>query len=136
MKVNRVFVHGDCHADFTRFSTDKFPIQNEMTKDDYVIICGDFGGVWNKEQWFNVETVPYWNSKYENAAVIWDNYREWSPSTYVDIEFGNNSSQYTNETNGTGLTSSIRSSHYGNNAYADLVAPAVFEKMLEAGVIE
>ena len=21
-----------------------FPIQNEMTKDDYVIICGDFGG--------------------------------------------------------------------------------------------
>jgi DNA repair exonuclease SbcCD nuclease subunit len=25
-----------------------FPEQKEMTKDDYVIICGDFGGVWNK----------------------------------------------------------------------------------------
>ena len=68
--------------------------------------------------------------------MIWDNYREWNPSTYVDIEFGNNSSEYTNETNGTGLTSSIRGSHYGNNAYADLVAPAVFEKMLVVGVIE
>lgn len=73
---------------------------------------------------------------HKNASVIWDNYREWNPSTYVDIEFGNNSSEYTNETNGTGLTSSIRGSHYGNNAYADLVAPAVFEKMLVVGVIE
>ena len=66
--------------------------------------------------------------------MIWDNYREWNPSTYVEIEFGNNSSEYTNETNGTGLTSSIRGSYYGNNV--DLVAPAVFEKMLEVGVIE
>ncbi|WP_044937857.1 metallophosphoesterase [Pseudobutyrivibrio sp. LB2011] len=42
-----VFITGDCHSDFSKFNTKNFPIQKEMTKDDYVIICGDFGGVWN-----------------------------------------------------------------------------------------
>ena len=43
-----IYVTGDCHADFTRFNTKNFPEQYEMTKEDYVIICGDFGGVWNR----------------------------------------------------------------------------------------
>ena len=42
-----VYVTGDCHAEFNKFSTDNFPEQKNLTKDDYVIICGDFGGVWN-----------------------------------------------------------------------------------------
>ena len=42
-----IYITGDCHSDFTRFSIKKFPIQRKMTKDDYVIICGDFGGIWN-----------------------------------------------------------------------------------------
>lgn len=41
-----IFVTGDTHADFRRFSVSNFPKQKEMTKDDFVIICGDFGGVW------------------------------------------------------------------------------------------
>jgi hypothetical protein len=28
-----------------------------MTKDDYVIICGDFGGVWSKDKESNEETM-------------------------------------------------------------------------------
>ncbi len=43
-----IYITGDCHADFSRFSTAIFPEQREMTKEDYVIICGDFGGVWTK----------------------------------------------------------------------------------------
>ena len=39
---------GDCHQDFRRFNARIFPEQREMSKEDYVIICGDFGGVWNK----------------------------------------------------------------------------------------
>lgn len=42
-----IYITGDCHSDFSRFDIDKFPIRNKMTKNDYVIICGDFGGVWN-----------------------------------------------------------------------------------------
>ena len=45
-----IYITGDCHADFTRFNTENFPEQEEMTKNDYVIICGDFGGVWNKDE--------------------------------------------------------------------------------------
>ena len=30
-----IYITGDCHADFSRFLIDKFPIQKEMTKDDY-----------------------------------------------------------------------------------------------------
>ena len=43
-----IYVTGDCHQDFRRFNARNFPEQREMTKEDYVIICGDFGGVWNK----------------------------------------------------------------------------------------
>ena len=45
-----IYITGDCHSDFSKFETDKFPMQTEMTKDDYVIICGDFGGIWSYEE--------------------------------------------------------------------------------------
>lgn len=50
-----IYVTGDIHGDPSRFSTLNFPEQKEMTKDDFVIICGDFGLVWdykgqNKEE--------------------------------------------------------------------------------------
>ena len=53
-----IYITGDCHSDFTRFSMDNFPIQTEMTQDDYVIICGDFGGVWTFEN--ESEQEKYW----------------------------------------------------------------------------
>ena len=45
-----IYITGDTHSNFIRFNEDNFPVQEEMTKDDYVIICGDFGGVWNFEE--------------------------------------------------------------------------------------
>ena len=45
-----IYITGDTHSDFTRFTEDRFPMQSEMTKNDYVIICGDFGGVWTFEE--------------------------------------------------------------------------------------
>lgn len=53
-----IYITGDCHGNFQKFSTKHFSIQKEMTKDDYVIICGDFGGVWNYEEETNAE--KYW----------------------------------------------------------------------------
>ena len=41
-----IYITGDCHGNFERFEPYIFPEQTKMTKDDYVIICGDFGGVW------------------------------------------------------------------------------------------
>ena len=68
-----IYITGDTHSDFTRFSTDKFPIQSEMTKNDYVIICGDFGGVWN----YLVE------STYEKYWLNWLNEKNFT-TLFVD----------------------------------------------------
>lgn len=43
-----IYVTGDIHGSpGYRFNTHNFPEQKEMTKDDFVIICGDFGLVWD-----------------------------------------------------------------------------------------
>ncbi len=45
-----IFGTGDIHGNpFFRFSTMSFPSQKNMTKDDYVIICGDAGLVWKQD---------------------------------------------------------------------------------------
>ena len=56
-----IFVTGDTHGAqrhginsvdgfMNRLSTDSFPEQKGMNKNDYVIICGDFGGIWATDQ--------------------------------------------------------------------------------------
>ena len=73
-----IYITGDTHSDFTRFSTDKFPIQKEMTKNDYIIICGDFGGVWN----YLVE------STYEKYWLDWLNEKKFT-TLFVDGNYEN-----------------------------------------------
>ncbi len=59
-----IYITGDTHSEFnTRLNTRAFPEQREMTKDDYVIICGDFGGVWYQEEDKNEK---YWLDWLEN----------------------------------------------------------------------
>ena len=41
-----IFITGDTHGEFSRFCPINFPQQENLTKDDYVIIVGDFGGIW------------------------------------------------------------------------------------------
>jgi len=43
-----IYVTGDTHipVDIQKLKTELFPEQRQLTKSDYVIICGDFGGVW------------------------------------------------------------------------------------------
>lgn len=49
-----IYITGDCHAEYNKFSTKCFPDQKEMTREDFVIICGDFG-IWHddaRERWW------------------------------------------------------------------------------------
>lgn len=49
-----IYITGDCHAEFGKFATDAFPEQSNLTRNDYVIICGDFG-IWHdtpSERWW------------------------------------------------------------------------------------
>ena len=59
-----LFLTGDTHGDFTRFRPDIFPEQKQMTKQDYVIVLGDFGGVWDgskeEQNWLDwLEAKPF-----------------------------------------------------------------------------
>lgn len=49
-----IYITGDCHGDYRRFSSQNFPEQKEMTKEDYVIVAGDFGF------WKDDKEQQYW----------------------------------------------------------------------------
>jgi predicted phosphodiesterase len=59
-----IYLTGDTHGKVNRFSTKNFPEQKEMTKDDYVIILGDFGLVWDYKGESKEE--KYWLDWLEN----------------------------------------------------------------------
>jgi hypothetical protein len=42
-----IYITGDTHREFERLSLYNFPQQTELTRNDYLIICGDFSGVWS-----------------------------------------------------------------------------------------
>lgn len=44
-----IYITGDTHGfeDWEKINTDRFPEQKKLTREDYLIITGDFGGVWD-----------------------------------------------------------------------------------------
>ena len=59
-----IYVTGDLHGNGLRFQPQYFPEQSEMTKNDYMIACGDFGCVWNGDksddpQLDRLEALPF-----------------------------------------------------------------------------
>ena len=48
----KIYVTGDTHIpiDISKLNTKKFPEQQEMTREDYVIILGDFGLYWHDDK--------------------------------------------------------------------------------------
>ena len=44
-----IYVTGDTHGQFQRLGPELFPEQEAFTREDYLLVCGDFGGVWSGE---------------------------------------------------------------------------------------
>lgn len=76
-----IYVTGDTHIpiDIRKLSTHKFPEQFNMNKSDYVIVCGDFGGVWNANEeelywrnWLNEKnfTTLFVDGNHENFELL------------------------------------------------------------------
>ena len=74
-----IFATGDCHGDFQRFGSKHFPQQKSMDRDDYMIILGDFGGVWNgsseerkRLDWLNEKpfTTLFVSGNHENYWML------------------------------------------------------------------
>lgn len=53
-----VYVTGDCHGDFRRFNTTNFKEQKDLTRDDIVIILGDTGILWDRDE--SGKEEKYW----------------------------------------------------------------------------
>jgi len=72
-----IFITGDTHGNVKRFNMDNFSIQKELTKEDYMIITGDFGLVWD-------------NSKEEKYWLDWLNKKSYV-TLFVDGNHSNHS---------------------------------------------
>lgn len=72
--MNRIFATGDTHSDYNmlKLSSKKFPEGKTLTKDDYLIITGDFGHVWELDQ-----------SKSEKYWMRWFKQKPWT-TVFVD----------------------------------------------------
>lgn len=81
--MSRLFVTGDMHCnargEFSKLNTANFPQQKELTKEDFILIAGDFGCVWcgsNEERyWLNwLENKPFTtlfvDGNHENHAML------------------------------------------------------------------
>lgn len=76
-----VYITGDCHGDWSRFSSESFPEQKGMTRDDFVIVCGDFG-LWNSDRserwwlkWLSEKslTLVFVDGNHENFDRLYGN---------------------------------------------------------------
>jgi len=75
-----IYLTGDCHGDFSRFSKkQRMRLPFEITEDDFVILCGDMGLLWayNGEFTYNkkwLSTLPFtilWvQGNHENYDMI------------------------------------------------------------------
>ena len=78
----RIYITGDTHIpyDVTKLTTKAFPEQKKLTKNDYVLICGDFGGVWTGPggsddfwlRWFKRKrfTTLFVDGNHENFSLL------------------------------------------------------------------
>lgn len=78
-----IYVTGDTHAniDIGKLNTKRFPQQNGLTKNDYLIICGDFGLVWDGshreiwwQDWLSAKkfTTLWVDGNHENFDILYE----------------------------------------------------------------
>lgn len=63
-----IYITGDTHGsiDVKKLNTKNFPEQKRLTKQDYVIICGDFGNVWYPPESEGHKEDAYWLKWFNN----------------------------------------------------------------------
>ncbi|MBP2657915.1 MAG: metallophosphatase [Firmicutes bacterium] len=91
-----IYITGDTHGelDYNKLAVKNFPDQKNLTKDDYVIIAGDFGGVWAglKDKWLlnwlqdKPFTTLFVDGNHENFSLL-NQYpqKEWNGGNIHEI---------------------------------------------------
>lgn len=122
--LGTIWIQGENDFENSNEHCNKF---KKMTDDFFLHFKNKFTnrvykGNWDKNIWYNVETVSYWY-EYEGCKNIWENYKNWNLETYVPIP----KETYSNAINGTGITSKNLFSHFGNNSFVDVVSLEVIK---------
>lgn len=64
-----IYVTGDTHAQFTRFSNRRMRTKGmNLTEQDYVIVCGDFGMCWKRDMTFEYNCDNFSKKPY---TILW-----------------------------------------------------------------
>ena len=132
--IGTIWIQGEHDKDYPEINKISFEY---MTKDFFSQMNDKYhdrvkSGEFNKNQWFNVKTVESWYKDEDSkmgCTQIWENYKSWNESTYIDFECDEIIDS--NATNGTGITTEDRPAHFGNDAYYRIVAPAIYKKIME-----
>lgn len=87
--MGRLFLTGDTHGniDVEKLSSHRFPLNSELTKDDILIICGDWGCIWCGDG-----QDKYWQKWYEDknwtTFVVLGNHENYDLiETYPIVDF-------------------------------------------------
>ena len=76
-----IFITGDTHGEFNRFSSKNWKKGRDLTKDDYMVILGDFGLFWENpptgaqkyfQKWFHEKpwTTLFIDGNHENFDLV------------------------------------------------------------------
>lgn len=83
--AGKIFVTGDIHGKPERFSTERFPQKKGLDKEDYMIICGDFGLVWDGNIKIQGTTVTVKNEE-SKQETWWLDWLEALPFTVLFVD--------------------------------------------------
>ncbi len=70
--MSKIFITGDLHGDPFRLTSKRFAGGKSLTKDDYVIVAGDFGMIWKNEP-----------DSHEKYNLKWFDDRKWT-TLFID----------------------------------------------------
>lgn len=92
-----IYLTGDTHRNFLRFNTSTFPDQKQMTKDDFIIVCGDFGGVWDLQSTAEERYWLDWLAKKPFSLLFVDgnheNFGRLNSDEFEAVDFGGSKAQ-------------------------------------------
>ena len=67
-----IFITGDVHCDYDvhKLNTHNWPKQKELTKNDYLIVCGDMGIVWSYPDGKRYNEDKYWQKWFSGRNFV------------------------------------------------------------------
>lgn len=80
-----IYVTGDTHGDFQRFLPEVYPELETLTKEDIVLICGDFGGVWCGDE-RDDEKLDWLESRPFTTAFVAGNHENYDALRKLPLE--------------------------------------------------